>query len=329
MTPFEMAARVADPDEEHGVLTGARLCWDRIEATDGDVSYSAQIKTEYFALDSILVDAQVLAQVVEDDSKLRGLADYALEISSGDALFRLVGQPAEDFPTLPRVPEVWQVIDAGAIRHALERVTPCATMDETRAHLCGVRMDGRCLVATDGHRLGFVETDVAWPEGLVSLRCATILLEFLRDKGTVERVFDERHVFFRSGGEVLTIRAFRSRYPSYRAVLPNCFAPRVAVNRADFLAVLERAQLCATQVNLDFEPGKIVVSAFSDEMSFREAIGAKCPIEHMETSFNATYMIEMFEHVSTRTLEIDVRAPLEPMFIQDGSFTGVIMPARR
>src|SRR6185369_6554086 len=82
-------------------------------------------------------------------------------IESGTAKFRLLGLPAEDYPTLPTVNVAeGYTIPLDELKTMVEKVIFAITHEETRFQLNGALLkvvgDKMEMVATDGHRMALV-----------------------------------------------------------------------------------------------------------------------------------------------------------------------------
>src|SRR5690606_19276791 len=85
----------------------------------------------------------------------------------GRSRTRMAGMSRENFPELPEMPPVLAEIPLGVLASMIGKPIFAISAEETRFTLNGalliLKTDGLVMVSTDGHRLAFVENEVALP----------------------------------------------------------------------------------------------------------------------------------------------------------------------
>ena len=148
------------------ILLRAENDFLQLAATDLEVSLTGGCASVVEAAGGITVSAKKLFEVVR--SLPAGEIEAALaegnwlEISCGNAFFRLVGLPLEDFPEVPTNDFSASVkIDHGIFKEIISRTIFAVTQEDARYALNGALLemgDGTArMVATDAHRLALVE----------------------------------------------------------------------------------------------------------------------------------------------------------------------------
>src|SRR5690348_13228639 len=100
----------------------------------------------------------------EGDLNLKFLENHWASITCGRSRTKIAGMSRESFPELPQMPEAVAEIPMKLLSSMIARTSFAISMEESRFTLNGalllLKPDGMIMVATDGHRLAFVESDV-------------------------------------------------------------------------------------------------------------------------------------------------------------------------
>src|SRR5438309_5575199 len=142
-------------------------CSDRFTLTATDLelgircSCPARIKKE----GSGTVPARKLLEYVrllpEGDVNMKFLENHWASITSGRSRTRIAGMSRESFPELPQMPETIAQIPIKTLAAMIARTSFAISAEESRFTLNGalllMRPEGLTMVATDGHRLAYVQ----------------------------------------------------------------------------------------------------------------------------------------------------------------------------
>src|SRR5258707_8828586 len=97
----------------------------------------------------------------EGDLTMKFLENHWASITSGRWRTRIAGMSRESFPELPQMPEPIAEIPVKILASMIARTSFAISMEESRFTLNGalllLRPDGLTMVATDGHRLAYVQ----------------------------------------------------------------------------------------------------------------------------------------------------------------------------
>ena len=268
--------------------------------------------------------------------------DGALAVAAGAYNSKLNTYAAEDFPKLPPVDAQVTELEAASLLDTVERVSRAASRDESRPVLTGilVRFEGTTLVmaATDSYRLSVKETTLpqAGPdlEAIIPARALAELQRLAAGAETVDLAVHENHVVFHVGGVWLTTRRIDGQFPDVKKLLPESFEVELSVPRAELLEVVRRASVLAqrnTPLRLRFAEGELTVSAQSQDVGeTRETMPVAYAGEPLEIGFNADFLREGLESVTTDDVALKLINPLRPGLITADSeaFWYLIMPIR-
>src|SRR5262249_41067663 len=165
--------------------------------------------------------------------------DDWINLSCGNADFKLVGIPAERYPAFPELSpsggrqQQWK-LGSATLLGMLKKTVFVASKEEGRAAFSGlywVLHNGKMeLVATDGHRLARVSRPMEslhleQKETLLLPRRAMAelerILEAHKDVEHIEMLQNGQQVIFRSGPVVLSCSVLEGRFPNYEMVIPK------------------------------------------------------------------------------------------------------------
>lgn len=306
---------------------GERL---EIAATDLDVTIQASCAASVRKEGAVTIEARRFFDIVrslsDDEVRLTLEENESLRIESGNARFKLLGLPADDFPSLPEVDVSGAYeIDLDDLKTMIEKVIFAITHEETRFQLNGalLKLAGNRLemVATDGHRMALVtfpqeglESDEDNPVSMLIPRKA--LQELARldttDDSKVRFGISENHLFFEAGARRLMARMIDVNFPNYMDVISRDNDRQVVVDRERLHATIRRVSLLANErtraVRFDFEPGKLTVSSTNAELGdARETV----PIDYSGESFfiglNAGYVSDFLSAIDTDSVSLDLK----------------------
>src|SRR5205823_6224352 len=144
---------------------------DRVTLTATDLelgircSCPARVKKEGFGTVPARKLLDYIRLLPEGDVNMKFLENHWASITSGRSRTRIAGMSRESFPELPEMPEPIAEIPIKVLASMITRTAFAISMEESRFTLNGslllLRPDGLTMVATDGHRLAYVQTTPA------------------------------------------------------------------------------------------------------------------------------------------------------------------------
>lgn len=330
-----------------------------IAATDLDVTIQTSCAATSKVDGSVTVEAKRFFDVVrslpDEDVRLTVQENYSLLIESGTAKFRLLGLPAEDYPTLPKIEvEGAYSIPLEDLKEMVGKVIFAITHEETRFQLNGALLkvlpDRMEMCATDGHRMALVNLPkesvgkTKKGEDLTILIPRKALHELLRlnagDAGTVRFGISENHLFFEAAETRLMARMIDVNFPNYMEVIARDNNRKVIVDRERLLSTIRRVSLVANErtraVRFDFAPGKLTVSSTNPELGdARETVPIEYSGEPFHVGLNAAYVTDFLSALATNGVSLELKdensqcigRPLENDNLPY-DYTYVVMPMR-
>ncbi len=302
----------------------------QLAATDLDVTILSSCAARITTPGGVTTEARRFFDIVrslpEEDVRITMQENNSMTIESGTAKFRLLGLPAEDYPTLPTVDVSDSIsVPLEELKTMVGKVRFAITHEETRFQLNGallkVQPNKMEMVATDGHRMALIN----FPKGNGTTKKGTDLTiliprkaldEILRletgEQGTVQFGVSENQLFFDAGDRRLMARMIDVNFPNYMEVISRDNDRHVMVDRERLLSTIRRISLVANErtraVRFDFAPGKLTVSSTNPELGdARETV----PIDYAGNPFfvglNAAYVADFLSAVDTPSVSLDLK----------------------
>ncbi|GAL96862.1 DNA polymerase III subunit beta [Acetobacter tropicalis] len=330
-----------------------------LKATDMEIEVVEVIPATIKREGATTAPAAVLYEIVRKlpDNVLVELdqadGDTPLQLRADRYATRLNVLSVDDFPSMGAgdLPCRFK-LNAGVLRSLIDRTRFAISTEETRYYLNGIFFhaadaDGIPLlraVATDGHRLARVETDL--PEGAAEMpgviipRKTVAELRKLIDEAPeeIEVALSETRVQFTAGSIMLTSKLIDGTFPEYDRVIPRNNTRILRVGKKDFSDAVARVAAISQErsrpVKLTLEPGLLTLSASSPEQGVaKEELDdnrISYDAEALEIGFQARYLNDITDQVE-KEVEFAFSDSAAPTIVRDvdsPSALYVLMPMR-
>src|SRR6266566_983574 len=171
----------------------------------------------------------------DGDVNMKFLENHWASITSGRSRTRIAGMSRESFPEFPPMPEPVAEIPMKVLASMIARTAFAISGEEWRFTLNGalllMRPEGLTMVATDGHRLAYVQAKPSESgnhdkpfRALVPKKAMGELVKLGEDAGDGAKAViagDDNHLFFQVGHRLLITRKLTGNFPDYERVLPK------------------------------------------------------------------------------------------------------------
>jgi DNA polymerase III subunit beta len=325
---------------------GGRL---HLAATDMELSLRASVEAKVADEGVAVVPGRLLHDIVRSlpdaDVTIEHHADEAIVVvTAGPANYRLHTYSAEDFPRLPDIDTAqFHAVDRDVLIETVNRVGRSASRDESRPVLTGILVrfePGKVVMAaTDSYRLAVKETAVSDPlpdlEAIIPARALQELARIAGSAAEIQLGVLDNHVVFGSDGSWLTTRRIDGQFPNYRQLIPEQFEYELALPRDELLEVVRRVSLMAQRnspLRLRFADGEVTVSAVTQDVGeARESMPAPFAGDALEIGFNAEFLRDGLESITSDSLRFKLISPLRPAVLEgddDDDYVYLIMPIR-
>ena len=324
-------------------------------STDLDLTLLSQAEARISRPGSVTVPARKLFDLIrnlpEADVALKLMDNHYLGVTCQRSSFRLVAQPAEDFPTVPKVEAKKGVsFPLDLWKRLTRKVLYAVSAEETRFQLMGALLKDKGkeyeLVATDGHRLALInfpkeDAKATIPNVLIPKKA---LAEILKMDGGADAHLEirhsENHLLFTVGNRQLVARLLDVNFPDYEKILSKnndrvATAPTTATKDA-----IRRVSLFSSErsrgVKLSFEKGLLTVASASQELGDgTETLDVVFDGEPLSIGLNAQYLLDFLEEAETESVRLELKDENTQCLCQpEGGIEGasrylyVVMPMR-
>ena len=301
-----------------------------VTASDLQTSMITELEVESRESGNIAVPAKILLETLKNlpEQPVTFSIDedsYSVEISSDNGRYKLAGENATDFPKVPSVSNDFSVdMSTDVLSSAINNTIFATSNDELRPAMTGVYMNltetNTTFVSTDGHRLiRYRRIDVASDNGnaiIIPRKALNLLKSTLPSENTNVTVeFNMSNAFFHFGNIRMICRLIDERFPDYENVIPSDNDNKMVINRQEFLSSLKRIAIYANktthQVRLKITGSELQISA--EDLDFANEANERLSCEHdggdIEIGFNARFLIEMLNNLSSDRVELHLSQP--------------------
>ncbi|WP_412552663.1 DNA polymerase III subunit beta [Shimia sp. MIT1388] len=329
----------------------------QFRATDLDIEVVDKANAMVERAGATTVAATTLHEIVRKlpDGALVTLTDDSaagrLTVEAGRSNFSLATLPREDFPVMASSEYSSNFsAPAPALRRLFDKSKFAISTEETRYYLNGVYMhvadgeDGKALraVATDGHRLARIDTDLPsgatdMPGVIVPRKTVGELRKLLDDDDMEIAVsVSETKVRFATPNITLTSKVIDGTFPDYTRVIPQGNTRKLEVDAAEFAKAVDRVATVSSErsraVKLQLDEDRLVLSVNSpDSGAAEEELVVAYNDERLEIGFNAKYLLEIASQVDRENAVFMFNSAGDPTLMREGGDTSavyVVMPMR-
>jgi DNA polymerase-3 subunit beta len=325
-----------------------------ILATDLEIGLKAVCPLKTTNSGSMTLPAKRLYEIVRalPDKEIkfkRGEANW-VTVTCGSSRFRIAGLPQEDFPALATPPSSPVKIPSGVLSKLINRTVFAISTEDSKYTLSGALLVLKpgtiTMVATDGHRLAYVEksepldgvTDemrILIPKKAMA-ELTRMIAETENEKISFAR--DDNHLFFDFGKRLLIARMLTGQFPNYEAVLPRGNDRTFAVDREEINAAIRRVAILSDErsrtVKLALSAGSLEITAsHSDLGEAHETLEVDYSKEDLQVGFNYQYLLDFLgtadePQVSFEFKDSESAAQMRTLPSTDYNYRYVVMPMR-
>lgn len=250
----------------------------------------------------------------DGDISIKLLENHWVQIRSGRSNTKIVGMARANYPQVPEFPSTPATsISIAALKTLIARTIFAISNEESRYTLNGalliLKAESLAMVATDGHRLSFVEKPGESLEGVSGEKRVLIPRKALQELqgllgGTeaekVEFADDEHTLFFRIGHRTLSSRKLSGQFPNFEAVMPRDNTKFAVVRSSELSAAIQRVAQFADErsgaIRLRLEGNELRISANSTESGESEdTIDTPYSGDPIVVGFNSIYILDFLK----------------------------------
>jgi DNA polymerase III subunit beta len=289
-----------------------------ITATDLDQAIRTSAEAKVKKPGACTIPARKLYDYIkllpDGDISIKLLENHWVQIRSGRSNTKMVGMARANYPQVPEFPTLAVTsISALALKTLINHTVFAISNEESRYTLNGallvIKAESLAMVATDGHRLAYVEKTNEVLEGISGEKRVLIPRKALQElqqllsiseAEKVEFADDEHTLFFRVGHRTLSTRKLSGQFPNFEAVMPRDNTKFAIVRSSELAAAIGRVAQFADErsgaIRLRLEGNELKISANSVESGESEdTIDTPYAGEPIVVGFNSGYILDFLK----------------------------------
>jgi DNA polymerase-3 subunit beta len=289
----------------------------------------------------------IVKELPDGDIVIKLDDDNRLRVACGKSKFNLATIAADEFPDFPDFNEAEEItIDAELMVEMIRKTSYAISQDETRMTLNGAFLEiGQSkvtMVATDGHRLAFVQREGAFgvdktKKAIIARKAITELLKLVSDaEDGLRFALRENHIMFRKGGVTMVIRLIEGVFPNYEQVIPKTNSIEATIGVGEFTHALRRVATLSDEkshmVRISFSDGSVELSSEGGEFGeAKDELEITYTGEPVEVGLNAFYLLDALATISSEQVKLKMNDALSPVLVaspDDPGHISIVMPMR-
>jgi DNA polymerase-3 subunit beta len=258
------------------------------------------------------------------DLNIKFLDNNWASLTCGRSRTRIAGMSRESYPELPQMPETIAELPVKLLSSMISRTSFAISLEESRFTLNGalllLKPEATTMVATDGHRLAYVERTAETPNGasfraLVPKKAMAEIVKLADESSADAKALfagDENHLFFQFGDRLLITRKLTGNFPDYDRVLPKENVYTAKLNRDEVRSAIQRVSQFADErsraIRVQFAAGEVkIFSSAVETGESEESVPAEYGGPDMEIGFNAQYLLDFLGATSQEQIAFELK----------------------
>ncbi|MBP7087666.1 MAG: DNA polymerase III subunit beta [Candidatus Omnitrophica bacterium] len=322
----------------------------RITSTDLDVTIISTCSANVITPGEVVIPVKNFAPIIRElppqEIELEKNKNILL-IKCGKIEFKINTFNTEDFPVVQENKAVSVIkIQAQNLKEMFSLTSFCVGMEDVNYVLNGILFEifenKINLVATDGKRLAFSESQLAanQPEVktkisfILPIKAANELQKLIKEEQ--EELYlsiENNRIEFDWANMRFIARPTEGEFPNYQQYIPSEGKDKLVVDRRDFLYALRRASLLSTSdyqgVKIELKKNNIVFSKNTPQLGeAKEEIEAQYSGSHLEIGFNPNYLIDVLKNLEDEKVTISFFGADKPAVLKRENYTYLVLPVK-
>jgi len=273
-----------------------------------------------------------ICRSLPDNSLIKLTEDNGrLTLVCGKSRFTMASLPAQEFPSLPKNPEVMNLeISQKELRTLIEKTSFAIPQQDVRQYLNGLLFEIRDGViqtlATDGHRLAVHKInanpiDNSFAQVIIPRKAVFELLRLLENSEAAANIsFNNNFVQVKSENFILVSKLISGKFPNYNKIIPKRGTQKIELDRNELKQTLTRVSILSNElfrsVSFKLSSGTLTLAANNTEQEEAiEELLVDYKGEDLNIIFNINYFIDILNIIETEKVAI---------FLKDGE-SGIII----
>ena len=247
----------------------------------------------------------IVRQLPEGEVHFRFSGANMCEVSSGKSNLKLTTIDESEVPDEPTMPDGMIELDLHMIKDMIEKTVYAASQNESRMALNGIycQMFPQAVkvVATDGHRLAFVnrniELDIKEQTSVIIPRKAVQELKKLLDEAADDAKLGlaraDNRVYLSVGSLLFFSREVEGAYPNYEQVIPHRNSKKATISVDILKSAIRRVSTVAAEksnlIHFNFKENKLEISSEVSEVGeARDELDIEFDSEPLRVGINSS-----------------------------------------
>lgn len=321
----------------------------KLISTNLEIGIEIEIPAKIEKKGNVAVPAGIVNSFI---SNLSGNENITLESQNNNLLISTLnsstlikGQPANDFPSLPKTEKKKEIeIPLKDIILGLKSVWYAASFSNIKPEISSIYVHSSkktpfVFVATDSFRLAEKKFKHSFEEFEGILLPVKTVAEILRifdgKEGKVKLIFDKNQIFIILDNIKFVSRLTEGAFPDYKQIIPGKFITDVVLDKSLLVNTLKTAGIFSgklNEVNISVGPdnGSIIIKTSSaDAGEHTVNVPAKVTGKELKMTFNHKYIFDCLQHINSKQALLRFSGENMPLVIagaDDSSFQYLVMP---
>ncbi len=333
-----------------GILLEAKDDKLKLVGNDLDIGIENCIKTKTIKEGAVVISSRLFGDIVR---KLPS-SDVEIEVDDHNNVFircensdfKLMGQPAIEFPELPYVEEENSyIIGQDLFKNMIRQTIFATSQDETRPILTGslieIEKKNISMVAIDGYRLAirkaYLNTDID-NKAVIPSKTLNEINRILGNEaeGDIHISFTDKHILFTLDETRIISRLLEGEFINYLQIIPKEYKSRAKVSTKSLLDSIERASLVAKEgknnlIKFSIKDDIMDVSSNVEIGSVNEEVRIELEGEDLDIGFNSKYLLDALRVIDSEEIYLEFTTGVSPCIMKPAdneNYTYLLLPVR-
>ncbi|TYQ14755.1 UNVERIFIED_CONTAM: DNA polymerase-3 subunit beta [Acetivibrio alkalicellulosi] len=322
----------------------------KMTGNDLEIGIECIVESDIRKKGSVVINSKMLGEIIrrmpESEVMIEMLENYDVIIECENSHFKIKGNPADDYPSLPKIEAEQSFKISQKIAKEMIRQTIFAVgVDENRKILMGSLIESMeneiNFVSIDGFRMAMRKRkeDIQNTNFKVVVPGKTLseISKILQPVDNEIEIFSTKNqILFKINNCMVMSRLLEGEYLNYRSIIPDEYETKVKVNKKEILSSIERASLISDDekrypVKFEVIDDTIIISSKTEIGDVRDEITVETEGKNIEIGFNPKYFIEALKAIEDEEIYIFFNSDIGPCTIRpldSDEFAYMILPVR-
>lgn len=322
-----------------------------LSASDLDLSIEKKIEVIADEPGSVVVSARLFSDIIRklpnDEIQIEEQENNTIAIRCLASEFTIVGQPADEFPSIGEINTEKQIaLDKEILKEMIKKTSFAASIDESKGIIVGVLIEmeetSLNMVALDGFRMAITREAMRNEEKKKIIIAARIMNEINKiiseneDSKEIIFILDDKKAVFLLDETKVMLRLLEGDFIKYNDILPKEHNSRVIVSKSELLNSIERASLLAKEgknnlIKLSIFRDKIIITSRSEEGNVKEEVFVEKEGADLDIGFNSKYLLDVLKAVGDESIAMEFNTSVSPCLIkpvEGNAYEYLVLPVR-